>query len=72
MWLLGERKKSLQDLDEGLDENGPIYDAIMNNSYIRLSLNNPKILLGKNRQHFCFVFYFFCVTVNARQLCHII
>lgn len=45
-WLLGERRKSLEDLDVGLDPEGPIYKAIMNNPTIQLSLTNPKMLLG--------------------------
>lgn len=44
-WLLGERRLSLQDLDEGLDD-GQIYKAIMNNPHIQLSLTNPKMLLA--------------------------
>lgn len=46
-WLLGERRPSLQDLDEGLDPDGPIYKAIMSNPHIQLSLTSPKMLLGK-------------------------
>ncbi|XP_070166966.1 ubiquitin-associated domain-containing protein 1 isoform X2 [Polyergus mexicanus] len=45
-WLLGERRHSLQDLDEGLEFDGPIYKAIMSNSHIQLSLTNPKMLLA--------------------------
>ncbi|KAK0166474.1 hypothetical protein PV328_004894 [Microctonus aethiopoides] len=45
-WLLGARRKDLQDLDDGLDENGPIYSAIMANPHIQLSLTNPKMLLA--------------------------
>lgn len=45
-WLLGARRKSLQDLDEGLDPEGAIYTAIMNNPHIQLSLTNPKMLLA--------------------------
>lgn len=45
-WLLGERRRSLQDLDEGLELDGPIYKAIMSNSHIQLSLTNPKMLLA--------------------------
>ncbi|XP_043262528.1 ubiquitin-associated domain-containing protein 1 [Colletes gigas] len=44
-WLLGERRRSLQDLGEGLDLQGPIYKAIINNPHIQLSLTNPKMLL---------------------------
>ncbi|XP_032455431.1 ubiquitin-associated domain-containing protein 1 isoform X2 [Nasonia vitripennis] len=45
-WLLGERRPSLQNLYEGMDPEGPIYDAIMNNPQIQLSLTNPKMLLA--------------------------
>ncbi|XP_020288199.1 ubiquitin-associated domain-containing protein 1 isoform X2 [Pseudomyrmex gracilis] len=45
-WLLGERRRSLQDLDEGLDPEGPIYKAIMSNPLIQLSLTNPRMLLA--------------------------
>lgn len=45
-WLLGARRKSLQDLDEGLDPDGAIYNAVMNNPHIQLSLTNPKMLLA--------------------------
>ncbi|XP_014481319.1 PREDICTED: ubiquitin-associated domain-containing protein 1 [Dinoponera quadriceps] len=45
-WLLGGRRRSLQDLDEGMEIDGPIYKAIMNNPHIQLSLTNPKMLLA--------------------------
>ncbi|XP_011301501.1 ubiquitin-associated domain-containing protein 1 [Fopius arisanus] len=45
-WLLGARRRSLQDLDEGLDETGPIYQAIMMNPHIQLSLTNPKMMMA--------------------------
>lgn len=45
-WLLGERRPSLQDLDIGLDPEGPIYKAIMSNPVIQLSLTSPKMLLA--------------------------
>ncbi|XP_015521916.2 ubiquitin-associated domain-containing protein 1 [Neodiprion pinetum] len=45
-WLLGERRPSLEDLDEGLDPDGPIYKAIMSNPHIQLSLTSPKMLLA--------------------------
>ncbi|XP_077257546.1 kip1 ubiquitination-promoting complex subunit 2 [Temnothorax americanus] len=45
-WLLGERRRSLQDLDEGLETDGLIYKAIMANPYIQLSLTKPKMLLA--------------------------
>ncbi|XP_029054166.2 ubiquitin-associated domain-containing protein 1 isoform X2 [Osmia bicornis bicornis] len=44
-WLLGERRHSLQDLNEGFDSESPIFKAIMSNSHIQLSLTNPKMLL---------------------------
>ncbi|KAG5307425.1 CCD25 protein, partial [Acromyrmex insinuator] len=44
-WLLGERRRSLQDLDEGLESDGLIYKAIMSNPHIQLSLTRPKMLL---------------------------
>lgn len=44
-WLLGARRRSLQDLDEGLAEGGPIYQAIMTNPHIQLSLTNPKMMM---------------------------
>lgn len=43
-WLLGERRPSLEDLDTGLDPEGPIYKAIMSNPAIQLSLTSPKML----------------------------
>ncbi|XP_063234805.1 ubiquitin-associated domain-containing protein 1 [Bacillus rossius redtenbacheri] len=45
-WLLGERRKSPEDVDTGLDPEGPVYKAIMSNPAIQLSLSNPKILLA--------------------------
>ncbi|XP_066603420.1 ubiquitin-associated domain-containing protein 1 [Prorops nasuta] len=45
-WLLGERRQSLYDLDEGLDRNGRIYEAIMNAPSIQLSLTNPRMLIA--------------------------
>ncbi|XP_071575076.1 ubiquitin-associated domain-containing protein 1 isoform X2 [Temnothorax nylanderi] len=45
-WLLGERRRSLQDLDEGLEPDGLIYKAIMANPHIQLSLTKPKMLLA--------------------------
>ncbi|KAJ8688255.1 hypothetical protein QAD02_024050 [Eretmocerus hayati] len=45
-WLLGERRDSLQDLNQGMDLEGPIYDAIMSNPQIQLSLTNPQMLLA--------------------------
>ncbi|XP_011870110.1 PREDICTED: ubiquitin-associated domain-containing protein 1 [Vollenhovia emeryi] len=45
-WLLGERRRSLQDLDEGLESDGLIYKAIMSNPHVQLSLTKPKMLLA--------------------------
>lgn len=45
-WLLGDRHPSLEDMDTGLDPDGPMYNAIMSNPAIRLSLSSPKMLLG--------------------------
>ncbi|XP_015607297.1 ubiquitin-associated domain-containing protein 1 isoform X2 [Cephus cinctus] len=45
-WLLGERRPGLQDLDDGLDTDNPIYKAIISNPHIQLSLTNPKMLLA--------------------------
>ncbi|XP_034951759.1 ubiquitin-associated domain-containing protein 1 [Chelonus insularis] len=45
-WLLGTRNENLHDFDSGLNVDSPIYEAIMNNSHIRLSLTNPKMLLA--------------------------
>lgn len=45
-WLLGEKKTSSQDLDEGLDTNGAVYKAIMANPQVQLGLNNPRCLLA--------------------------
>ncbi|KZC11611.1 Ubiquitin-associated domain-containing protein 1 [Dufourea novaeangliae] len=44
-WLLGERRRSLQDLGEGLNPDNAVYKAIMNSPHIQLSLTNPKMLL---------------------------
>ncbi|XP_008560337.1 ubiquitin-associated domain-containing protein 1 [Microplitis demolitor] len=45
-WLLGVRNKNLHDVDQGLDADSPIYEAIMSNPHIQLSLTNPKMLLA--------------------------
>ncbi|XP_017789594.1 PREDICTED: ubiquitin-associated domain-containing protein 1-like [Habropoda laboriosa] len=44
-WLLGERRYSLQDLDKELDSDNPIYEAIMNDPRIQLTLTDPNMLL---------------------------
>ena len=46
-WLLsGTRIAADKDLEEGLDEDSPIYKAIMSNHVVQLGLNNPRSLLG--------------------------
>nr|ACE75347.1 ubiquitin-associated domain-containing protein [Glyptapanteles indiensis] len=45
-WLLGVRNKNLHDVDQGLDPDSPIREAIMTNPHIQLSLTNPKMLLA--------------------------
>ncbi|XP_011499025.1 PREDICTED: ubiquitin-associated domain-containing protein 1 isoform X2 [Ceratosolen solmsi marchali] len=45
-WLLGERRASLENLYDGMDPDGPIYNAIMNNPQIQLSLTDPKMLIA--------------------------
>ncbi|KAL7302773.1 hypothetical protein TKK_0004816 [Trichogramma kaykai] len=45
-WLVGERHYSLDNLYEGIDPKSPIYEAIMSNPQIQLSLTNPKMLLA--------------------------
>lgn len=52
-WLLGDRRPSLEDMDTGLDPKGPMYNAIMSNPAIRLSLSSPKMLLGVFMQDKC-------------------
>ncbi|KAK3586987.1 hypothetical protein CHS0354_026703 [Potamilus streckersoni] len=45
-WLLGDRKQRPDDVDKGLDTDGPIYKAIMANPTVQLGLNNPRCLLA--------------------------
>ncbi|KAL3871497.1 hypothetical protein ACJMK2_039491 [Sinanodonta woodiana] len=45
-WLLGDRKQCPDDVDKGLDVDGPIYKAIMANPTVQLGLNNPRCLLA--------------------------
>uniref|UniRef100_T1IS82 UBA domain-containing protein n=1 Tax=Strigamia maritima TaxID=126957 RepID=T1IS82_STRMM len=45
-WLLGDRHATVQDLETGLDPNGPIYKAILSNPVVQLGLNNPKTFLA--------------------------
>ena len=44
--LSGTRIAADKDLEEGLDEDSPIYKAIMSNHVVQLGLNNPRSLLG--------------------------
>ncbi|KAK3730028.1 hypothetical protein QZH41_009533 [Actinostola sp. cb2023] len=43
-WLLGDKKGSIENIDEGLDEDSPMYKAIMENPMVQLSLYNPRVL----------------------------
>ncbi|XP_064616494.1 ubiquitin-associated domain-containing protein 1-like isoform X2 [Liolophura sinensis] len=45
-WLLSETRPVPDDLDQGLDTSGPIYQAIMANPTVQLGLNNPRSLLA--------------------------
>ncbi|XP_050395048.1 ubiquitin-associated domain-containing protein 1 [Patella vulgata] len=45
-WLLGDRKMRPETIDEGLDTNSPIYQAIIANPTVQLGLNNPRCLLA--------------------------
>lgn len=63
-WLLGEKKTSSQDLDEGLDTNGAVYKAIMANPQVQLGLNNPRCLLGR----MCFSNVIILAFITAEQL----
>lgn len=45
-WLLNDRKSNNEDLDVGLDPEGPIYKAIMANAIVQLGLNNLKTLFA--------------------------
>ncbi|XP_015183163.1 PREDICTED: ubiquitin-associated domain-containing protein 1 [Polistes dominula] len=44
-WLLGNRDSSLIYMDVGLNPNDLIYQAILNDPQVQLSINNPKALL---------------------------
>lgn len=45
-WLLGDRKPSPEELDQGIDPNSPLFQAILDNPVVQLGLTNPKTLLG--------------------------
>ncbi|XP_076654909.1 kip1 ubiquitination-promoting complex subunit 2 [Halictus rubicundus] len=44
--LLGNESPNLNDLNEGFNPDSPVYQAIINNPHIQLSLKNPKMLLA--------------------------
>ena len=62
---MGDRRPSLEDLDTGLDPEGPIYKAIMSNPAIQLSLTNPKMLLGTKLKY---ILLFFNLTRHKRSI----
>ncbi|XP_074606474.1 ubiquitin-associated domain-containing protein 1-like [Acropora palmata] len=43
-WLLGDRQSSIGDVNQGLDQSSPLYQAIMENPLVQLSLNNKRVL----------------------------
>ncbi|XP_054718011.1 ubiquitin-associated domain-containing protein 1-like [Uloborus diversus] len=45
-WLLSDKKPNFEDLEEGLDPQGPIYKSIMSNAVVQLGLSNPKTFLA--------------------------
>lgn len=45
-WLLGDRKPSPEELDQGIDPESPLFQAILDNPVVQLGLTNPKTLLG--------------------------
>nr|XP_033326390.1 ubiquitin-associated domain-containing protein 1 isoform X2 [Megalopta genalis] len=45
-WLLGDHSYSLRNLYEGCNPDSPVYEAIINNADIQISLKNPKMLLA--------------------------
>lgn len=45
-WLLGDRRPNSADLEKGLETNGPIYRAIMENPIIHLGLCNTKTFIA--------------------------
>ncbi|KAM5299920.1 ubiquitin-associated domain-containing protein 1 isoform 2-T2 [Ctenodactylus gundi] len=45
-WLLGDRKPSPEELDQGIDPSSPLFQAILDNPVVQLGLTNPKTLLA--------------------------
>ncbi|XP_016008516.2 ubiquitin-associated domain-containing protein 1 isoform X2 [Rousettus aegyptiacus] len=45
-WLLGDRKPSPEELDQGIDPDSPLFRAILDNPVVQLGLTNPKTLLA--------------------------
>ncbi|EHB04832.1 Ubiquitin-associated domain-containing protein 1, partial [Heterocephalus glaber] len=45
-WLLGDRKPSPEELDQGIDPDSPLFQAILDNPAVQLGLTNPKTLLA--------------------------
>uniref|UniRef100_UPI00398F3862 ubiquitin-associated domain-containing protein 1 n=1 Tax=Pristiophorus japonicus TaxID=55135 RepID=UPI00398F3862 len=45
-WLLGDRKPSPEELDNGIDIESPLFQAILDNPVVQLGLINPKTLLA--------------------------
>ncbi|XP_058528649.1 ubiquitin-associated domain-containing protein 1 [Ochotona princeps] len=45
-WLLGDRKPSPEELDQGIDPESPLFQAILDNPVVQLGLTNPKTLLA--------------------------
>nr|XP_048308665.1 ubiquitin-associated domain-containing protein 1 isoform X7 [Myodes glareolus] len=53
-WLLGDRKPSPEELDQGIDPSSPLFQAILDNPVVQLGLTNPKTLLdlfGQQLRH---------------------
>ncbi|XP_053131619.1 uncharacterized protein LOC128336293 isoform X3 [Hemicordylus capensis] len=46
-WLLGDRKPTPEDVDQGIDPSSPLFQAILENPVVQLRLTNPKTLLAK-------------------------
>lgn len=43
-WLLGDRQGGMEDINQGLEQSSPLYQAIMENPLVQLSLNNARVL----------------------------
>ncbi|XP_053131623.1 uncharacterized protein LOC128336293 isoform X7 [Hemicordylus capensis] len=55
-WLLGDRKPTPEDVDQGIDPSSPLFQAILENPVVQLRLTNPKTLLGqfsKKKRSWC-------------------